>query len=71
MSWPDKLLAAEMGFCGRSVTKSTKQDVRNVNIRETVGVGNKMLEIREEKLLGKLGHVELMAGSRLPRRILE
>jgi hypothetical protein len=60
-----------MDFWRRSSRKSRKEKVRNVTIREIMEVGKNILEVIEEKRLRWFGHVKIMAGNRLPRKILE
>jgi hypothetical protein len=66
----NKLLATEMDFW-RSATKSRKEKVRNVTIREVMEVGKNILEVIEEKRLRWFGHVKRMPGNRLLLKVLE
>jgi hypothetical protein len=60
-----------MDFWRRSATKSRKEKVRNVTIREAMEVPKNILEVTEEKRLRWFGHVERMPGNRLPQKVLE
>jgi hypothetical protein len=55
----------------RSARKSRKEKVRNVTIRDLMGVGKNILEVIEEKRLRWFGHVKRMPENRLPLKILE
>jgi hypothetical protein len=67
----NKLLATEMDFWRRSARKSSKENVRNVTIREIMKAGKNILEVTEEKRLRWFGNVKRMPGNRLPLKILE
>jgi hypothetical protein len=58
----NKLLATEIEFWRRSATKSRKEKVRNVTIREIMEAGKNILEVTEEKRLRWFGHVKRMPG---------
>jgi hypothetical protein len=60
-----------MDFCRRSTTKSRKEKVPNVIIREVMEVGKNILEVTEEKRLRWFGHVKRMLRNKLPLKMLE
>jgi hypothetical protein len=59
-----------MDFWRRSARKSRKEKVRNVTIREVMGVRKNILDVIEEKRLRWFGHVKRMPGNRLPLKKL-
>jgi hypothetical protein len=60
-----------MDFWRSSASKSRKEKVQNVTIREIMEVRKNILEVTEEKRLRWFGHVKRMPGNRLPLKILE
>ena len=59
--------ATEMDFWGRSAGILRRELIRNEKVREIIGVENNIVHDIRSKQLVWYGHVQKMAGDRLPK----
>jgi hypothetical protein len=69
----NKISSTEMDVLRRSARKSRLERIKNVHIKEIMGVKEKpdIIDIIERKRLQWYGHVKRMQGERLPKLIME
>jgi hypothetical protein len=63
--------ATEMYVLGRSSRISRKEIIRNVTIRQQIGLEETIIKEIEQNQLTWYGHVQRMAGGRLPKIALK
>jgi hypothetical protein len=63
--------ATEMDALRRSSRISQKDKIRNVNIRQQIGLGETIIKEIEQNQLTWYGHVQRMAEGRLPKIALK
>ena len=69
----DKILSTEMDVLRRSARKSRMERIKNEHIKEIMGVKEKpdIIEIIEQKILQRYGHVKRMPEERISKLIME